>query len=186
MLYKIKFNLLHIALLLFILFFDISNAQKIANEYEIKTAWIGKFCQFVEWPPNCDISNSAKPFRIVVVGKHNFGNLLDEFYAEKKIKTKSVQITYIKDAKNLPDCDLVYITSSVSNNLTEIINRYQNLLVLTISDTKGFAEMGVHINMYKQNDMIRFEINEGAVKASNLQMSHLILRQAKIVTGDNK
>ncbi len=160
--------------------------QKIANEYEIKAAWIGKFCEFVEWNYSSDVSLIAKPFRIAVIGKHNFGNLLDEFYSKRKIKTKPVTIIYVDDIKKLPDCDLLFITSSVSSNLKEIIDYYKYLPVLTISDTYGFASKGVHINLYKQNDMIRFEINENAVKFANLQMSHLILKQAKIVSGEDK
>ena len=166
--------------------FDSIYTQKIANEYEIKAAWIGKFCEFVEWHYSSDVSNPSKPFRIAVIGKHNFGNLLDEFYNERRIKSKTVTITYYNDIKKLPDCDLLFITATASNNLMEIINHYKNLPVLTISDTYGFASKGVHINLYKQNDMIRFEINENAVKAANLQMSHLILKQAKIVSGENK
>lgn len=157
-------------------------SQKIAGEYEIKAALIGKFCQFVEWPANSEVLNTEIPFRIAVLGKHNFGKLLDELYDDKKIKSKHIKIIYANDLKKPPDCDLLFISSSVGSEIDNIINFYNNKPILLIADSKGFAERGVHINLYSQNDMIRFEINDKAVKKSGLQMSHLILKQAKIVS----
>ncbi len=183
----IKKYLVHIVIILILFGFSSVFNQKLAGEYEIKAALIGKFCQFVEWSTNSSVQDIETPFRIAVIGKHNFGKLLDDLYDNKKIKSKPIKIIYSVDPKKLLDCDLVFISSSVGSELDNIINYYSDKQVLMISDSKGFAQRGVHINLYSQNDLIRFEINETAVKKSNLQMSHLILKQAKIVNyGEEK
>jgi hypothetical protein len=56
-----------------------------------------------------------------------------------------------------------------------------NKPILTVSDTKGFAEKGVLINFYMMGDKIKFEINEKAVHESGLVMSYRLLNLARIV-----
>ena len=45
--------------------------------------------------------------------------------------------------------------------------------------------MGVHINMYDDDNYIRFEINQEAVEKSKLKVSSLLLASAKIVKSDD-
>jgi hypothetical protein len=55
--------------------------------------------------------------------------------------------------------------------------------VLTVSDERGFAQQGVGINFYTEEDKVRFEINQDAVNRSGLRISSKLLSLAKIVRG---
>jgi hypothetical protein len=76
---------------------------------------------------------------------------------------------------------MLFIGKTDRQFLSNIVNYSRNFPVLTISDNKGYASRGVHINMYVENEQIRFEINNEAASASNLNISYLLLKVARIV-----
>ena len=156
-------------------------AQFGSDEYIIKAAMLEKFTRFVEWPQNTVESDSNKSFIIVVIGKNPFGQMLDDFYDEIKIKNKKVIIKTISSVDNIKDCHLLFICTSEKISLSKILERIKSKPILTVADTRGFAHKGVHINMYNTTDKIRFEINETAVRQSELTMSYLLLHAAKII-----
>ena len=53
--------------------------------------------------------------------------------------------------------------------------------ILTISDTEGFAQKGVLINLYKSGKNIKFEINKKELIDSGFTVSPYLLSLAKIV-----
>ena len=67
--------------------------------------------------------------------------------------------------------------------LTEILDTIKDMNVLTVSDERGFAQQGVGINFYTEEDKVRFEINQDAVNRSGLRISSKLLSLAKIVRG---
>jgi len=77
--------------------------------------------------------------------------------------------------------DLLFISKSKEKELSKIHSLTKDKPILTISDANGFAEHGVHINLYLAENKIRFEINETAVRESNFSVSYRLLKEAKIV-----
>ncbi len=116
-----------------------------------------------------------------MIGKHPFGDLLDVIYAERKIKNKTVEIRYLSKEEEILQCHLLFITESGRDELSSILSLTKDKPILTVGDSKGFAEKGVHINFYLDEGRIRFAINESAVRQSGLQMSYRLLRSARIV-----
>jgi len=55
--------------------------------------------------------------------------------------------------------------------------------VLTVGDTKGFAELGGIINFVLDNDRVRFEVNRKAAEQAGLKISSKLLIVAKLVIG---
>jgi hypothetical protein len=72
----------------------------------------------------------------------------------------------------------------MSSNLENIIKKISKKPILTIGETNGFCEKGVHINFIITNSKVRFQINEKAVKNSNLKISHLLLQTGTIINGE--
>lgn len=166
--------------LAFFLLFSVAAATQI-TEYNAKAAFLERFTRFVEWPEDSTVLDITKPFILGVIGKNPFDSILDEIYASQEIKSKKVEIRYISDLSEIPKCHLLFIPKSKKKELTEILNVTKDKPILTISDTKGFAESGVLINLYFENNKTRFEINEDAVKKSGLSMSYHLLGVAKLV-----
>lgn len=163
------------------LFLFASSLQAQVSEYDFKAAFIERFTRFIEWPVEIEDDNFDNSFKIAVLGKNPFGKALDELFDEVKIKGLKVEIVYILDVKDIKSVNLLFMGSSGNNHIQEWIDVIAEKPILMISDTEGFCEKGSHINMYKEGNYIRFEINKEAFKKSGLTVSSLLLTSAKIV-----
>lgn len=160
----------------------IGSLQAQVSESEYKAAFIERFTRFVEWPIEFD--HERDTFKIVVIGETAIQKSLDELFKNIKIKNLEVKITYTNEIQDITDANLVYISASEKRKLDEILSVTNNSPILTISGTEGFGTKGVHINMYIEDNYIRYEINEESIKNSNLNVSSLLLSSAKIVETD--
>lgn len=152
------------------------------QEYTVKAVFLERFTRFIEWPEEMAISDSSLPFILGVIGKNPFGSLLDEIYSAQKIRNKEVKIRSISVLKEIAGCHLLFISESKKKELSEILSFTRKKPILTIGDSEGFTEAGVLINLYLEQDKIRFEINESAFRESGLSISYLLLQRAKIVS----
>lgn len=151
------------------------------TEYEIKAAYLEKFTRFIEWPVESSLSDTAKPFVIGVINDFPFSTILKEIYKERKIKNRKVLIIPVSGLNNIQTCNLLFISESKEEELFSVLSLTKGRPILTISDTKGFAEKGVLINLYTKLKRIGFEMNETAFLDSGLSPSYLLFNIAKIV-----
>lgn len=165
-------------LLLTIILFQISAVAQV-NENEVKAAYIERFTRFIDWSQTQD-----SLFVVAVVGKNTLGNSLDILFEEETINDVPVVVNYYDDYHNVNDAQVIFISKSEKKNITNIIERFSDSPVLLVSDTKGYANAGSHINMYRDNNHIKFEINPNAISKSGLKVSSLLLASAKIVETD--
>ncbi|UCE36565.1 MAG: YfiR family protein [Thermoplasmata archaeon] len=151
------------------------------SEYTIKAVFLEHFTRFIEWPESSGIEDTSSAFVIEVIGENPFGSILEEIYAEQKIKNKRAEIRYISTPDEISDCHILFISKSAKSILPDILSCTRNRPILTVSDTEGFAQKRVLINFYLSGDNIKFEINEKAVHESGLVMSYKLLNLARIV-----
>ncbi len=155
------------------------NAQA-AKEYAIKSAFLLRVANFVEWPKNSKVNNKSKEFIIGIYGDTPFDNNLDEAIKAKKveIKGKKVIIRVFSHPEEIKTADILFICSSEKFNLSKILKQTENHSVLTIGDTKGYAEKGVMINIYLSNGYLKFDINIDAYKKAKFYISSKLLSKA--------
>lgn len=175
-------NILKISFL-FLLLTNVAHAQ--VSEYEYKAAFIERFTRFVEWPENSNLSDSDHPFKIAVIGENSFGPALVDLFTHAKVKNKEAEITFTNNISDLLDANLVFVSSSEKRRIEEILSAIAGKPILIISDSRGFCEMGTHINMYKDGAYIRYEINPSALEKSGLKVNSLLLTSAKIVEAND-
>jgi hypothetical protein len=166
-------------LLFFLLFAGSLHAQ--VSEYEYKAAFIERFTRFVEWPNEIE----SNTFKIAVIGKNPIHESLDNLFTNEKIKDKNVEVIYINNIIDLTDVNLVFISAAEKKRIKEILAFTDKYPILTIGDSKGLSAKGVHINMYVDDNYIRYEINQNAIEKSGLKVSSLLLASAKIVNTDD-
>ncbi len=152
----------------------------------IKATYLEKIANFIEWPDSSVESDSSGTFIIGVVGENKFGDVLDKLYKERKIKNKNVEIRYFSSSESVGHCNILFISKSEAGNLKEILEKAGELNALTVGDTEGYADEGVLVNFYNQGKNIRFEINERAVKNSQLVFSHHLYSAARIIHSEDE
>ena len=151
--------------------------QAQVSESEYKVAFIERFTRFIEWPD----SIKSDTFNIVIVGKTPLQSTLNELFTNIKIKNRDVRLIYSKDSIALINANLVFIAGSEKRRIEKILTVTNKYPILTISDSKGYGTKGVHINMYNDDNYIRYEINQESIKNSKLIVNSLLLASAKIV-----
>lgn len=173
-------------MLLFFLFVMMISPKTFAqsNEYLLKAGYIEKFTHFIEWPDTTNINDSTITFSIAVIGENKFGNAIENIFKNAKVKNKAVRITYISSVDEVDNCMILIISESKKNKLDEILNYTKGKPILTIGETKGYGKKGVIINMFVDDNYIRYEINRTVLDKSGLKISSLLLSSAIIVKTD--
>ncbi|NNJ99490.1 MAG: YfiR family protein [Desulfatitalea sp.] len=151
------------------------------SEYRIKAAFVYNFAKFVEWPTDPLPSPSPPaPFVIGILGKDPFGTEI-EVLEGKRLRNRNLMIIRSDTIEELMNADVLFISASIKGRLTQVLERLNHRPVLTVSDTPGFAQGGVMINLYTQANKIRFEINPRVAERAGLKISSHLLRLARIV-----
>ena len=152
-------------------------------EYKTKASFIEKFTKFIEWENDSTITDTTKSFYISIIGNDPFNGFLEKIFTTIKIKNKTVKVQHISKITENTNCHILFIPIIKKDKLKEIIEATKNKPILLISDSDGFAKLGVHINLFiSTTGTIRFEINPEAAKNSGLSISYLLISMAKIVS----
>lgn len=169
--------------IIFLMLFSVvyTSAQAQISESEVKAAYIERFTRFIDWPDEFE----NKTFKIAVIGENPFNSSLDDLFAETDIKKHNVKLIYTNNLDDITNVNLVFISGSEEKRIKEILKAINKKPILIISDTKGFCELGTHINMYVDENYIRYEINQEALEESGLKVTSLLLASAKIVKTDD-
>lgn len=179
---KSVFRVILIILVMWLLFIIFPGAAlSIEKEYKVKAVFLERFTRFVEWPEDANMDDPSMPFIICVIGNNPFKEILEQAYEKRMILGKPVEIRYISNPKDITPCHLLFISSSMKLRLEEILSYTNGKSILTVGDTEGFAEKGIQINFYFQEESTRFSINETAVRNSPLKMDFRLLQYARIV-----
>ena len=151
-----------------------------AGEYQVKAAFLFNFAKFVEWPPS-SFSDASAPLRICVFGLNPFGQELRDIAHEKTVNGRKLEVSDVADLQQARKCQILFISSSEKKQMKQILTGLSGTGVLTVGDTKGFAEQGGMINFVLENDRVQFEVSRKAAEQAGLKISSKLLSVAKLV-----
>ena len=149
------------------------------TEYEIKAAFIHNIAKLVEWPA---ASSDASTLRLCILGKDPFGHALD-ILRGKRIGNLEWEVMPADPKTDLRECRVLFIAASESDNLDSVLRDIKGSAILTIGDTAGYAEQGVIVNFYMEQNKVRLEVNVEAAQRAGLRIGSQLLKLAKIVHG---
>ncbi len=151
------------------------------DKYMLIAVYLEKFALFTTWPKNAPANISSDKFVITVIGDNPFETKLERLYSNHQILKKDVEIQYIGKPDEIKECHILFISSSMENQLSKIIamTRDEPILTITMGDTEDYCKQGVLVNFFTDEGKIHFEINETAVKESGLFIKSLLMAYAK-------
>lgn len=150
---------------IFIIYFGFSVNGLAIDEYAIKSTIIYKILKFTQWPQP---SNKNKPFTISILGKTTPGKEIKIPW--ETIDKRRIVVQKIRNLSEIDSSEVLFITSAEADRIDAILDYVGNKPILTVGDTKGFAQKGVIINLYIHKNSVKFEINHEAGKKASLQM----------------
>src|SRR5450631_113037 len=99
----------------------------------------------------------------------------------KMIGNRPLEARRLRDKAEARHCQVVFVSSSESARLAEIIESLRGANVLLVGESNGFAASGGTIQFTIGDSRVRFTINIDAVNRANLMFSSKLLSLAKIV-----
>jgi len=150
--------------------------QKI-EEYQLKSGFLYRICKYTRWPNSNDIK---KPFVISILGRIPAGQEIS-IPQDQTIHKRKIHIRKIEQLEEIDGSDVLFIASSEANRLESILEYTDKKPILTVGDSRGFAQQGVMINFYLQSGGIRFEINYEATKKASLKMHSQLFAIGRVV-----
>ena len=144
------------------------------EEAEVKAEFIERFTRFVDWETLPDTVT------LCVVGDTPITAQLQKIARRQAIKGKPARVVTVAP-EDVGGCLLVLVAGDDPDQLHAVIARTDGRPILTIAEAPGAATAGAIINLYIEDQHIRFEINTTAAKRGRLTLRSKLLKLAKIV-----
>jgi hypothetical protein len=155
------------------------------EEYELKSVFVYKFLQFVEFP----VRNRPKPGSSILICVAGTSRQVRSFFTlkGKELAGSTMTVHQVKEADDTEGCHVLFITETVDPSQ---IRRWQELIsrrgVLTIGDNEQFCRTGGIIRLFRKDNNIRFEVNLAAAKRESIKISSKLLKLAEITSTEQE
>jgi hypothetical protein len=162
-----------IGLLLFIVSVQSAWSQK----EKFHSIFIYNFSKYVKWP---DSQKSA----VFVIGVYGASSIIDDLTSmasSKKVNNLPIEVKKCKSVTDLDECNILYVPSSASNKIEEIISSTKGKPILIVTDKPGSAKKGAAINFVEEDGKIKFELSQQNAESSGLKVAGALASLAIIV-----
>jgi len=149
------------------------------GEYDVKAVYLYSFGKFVRWP--AETLAKSDSFPICVLVNDPFGSSLDTAVAGSAIDGKGAEARRISRPQEALDCRILFVSSSETNRLKDILAALDKENILTVSDIPQFSKLGGMIQFVQEGNKIRFEVNLAAAENAGLTLSSELLKVATAV-----
>jgi hypothetical protein len=150
--------------------------EAIAREDQLKAAYLINFAQFVHWPATAD-----NTLTICFHGADGVREALERAIASKKtIGGGVLAVRSIGQGSGVAGCKVLFMARGDAK-AAGLVGEHRNEPVLTVSDINGFVRGGGMIELFNDNNRLRFRINAGTAETAGLQISSDLLQLAASV-----
>lgn len=155
-------------------------AQDSAQEVRLlKAAFIYNFAKFTRWPDEV-ANNTSHPLHLCILGE-------DELVAElerlggKTVQGRPLMIKSVQEVPARESCQILYVAASERQRYASTVEALRGEPVLTVSEIPHFGSTGGIIELFREEDRLRFIINLGVARESGLVLSSRLLRLAVVI-----
>lgn len=153
----------------------IAAAQAPQSEMSIKSAFVLRFPDFVQWP---QARHLQRPLTLCLSPSHPFGSNLQASVPRQR-SGAAIVVRELRDGESLRTCDVIYVATAE----LALLDEASDLPILTIGDHPQFCKRGGIINLLVIGGRVRFEIDLARARRSGLKMDSQLLRLASRVYG---
>ena len=156
-------------------------AQAIAEDTpsrleELIAGYVLNFTKFIEWPE----SAHSEELVICVAGNDGLYDALRAGTRTGSVGPHHVTVRTIADASSAAGCHVLYIEPASPVHVSQFET---SAPLLTVSDGSGFARAGGTIELFTQQNRLRFIINLESARRAGLHISASLLQLAASVEG---
>jgi YfiR/HmsC-like len=151
-----------------------------APEYQLKAVFLFQFSQFVEWPATAFAQDGA-PFSVCVLGEDPFEQYLDDAVRGEQVGSRPFVVKRYQRVEQVNDCHILFITQPFKFPLESTLSALHERSILTVADSRAFADRGGIIEFVTVDNKLRLRINPNAARAADLTISSRLLSLASLV-----
>lgn len=144
-------------------------------EYDMKAAYLYNFATLTSWP-----EHNGKQIRLCVLGKDSFKGSLEKLTSTQSNGVR-ISLTYLSNLKAIDHCQMLFIDASELANADDILQKLDNMPVLTVTDSADLFKSGVMICLAIENKRLTFDVNYAQTLNAGLSVSSKLLRVARKV-----
>jgi hypothetical protein len=152
-----------------------------ASDVSVKAALLFNFARFTEWPA----LPAGGPIAVCVVGDEGVAAALAETVRGQNIAGHALVARRPGDIAAWGGCHVLFIAAGEAAGAADALSAIGRLAVLTVSDGKGFSQAGGIIELYVEDERMRFAITVDAARRSGLRLSSRLLGLARITRSDD-
>ena len=160
---------------------SVMHAQSV-SETKVKAAYFYNFAKFIEWPSEI-LATDTSPIRLCVLKDNSFEEELNQIIKNKTIASHPVDVLSVRDGEQFRSCHMLYVGSSEGKRARQVVELLRDVAVLTVGESEDFLQYGGVIRFCREEDRVRFEVNQEAAEHAHLKISARLLLLAKNVVG---
>jgi TonB family protein len=145
---------------------EIAGAQQIADEYQVKAAYLYTIAKLGRWPAQKLPENSNLVIG-VFGGNEDFVKVLRDIMAGKTINGHPLEVRQLRAPDDLKFCHVVFFGELPHRN-PEIIEQFGKSRILLVGEDKNFLSKGGMINLAFQDGKMTYDINSAALERAGL------------------
>lgn len=149
-----------------------------AAEFELKSAYLLNFARFVDWPDSA-FTSAASEIRIGILGPGPHDRQVEMGMEERAIRGRPIRVVWLEHLDSMASCHIVYVPRSAAHP-EGVAAATVGKPVLTVGESDAFAAGGGVIQLYLEDEVVRFEINRSAAERNGLTISSRLLSLARL------
>ena len=151
-----------------------------ADDSGAKADIIWNIAKFVTWPAS-SLGPTTSPLIVTVVGEDDLAIAIANQLSTRSVGGRNVFVRFARRAKDARGSHLVYVASSESTRVDEVLAELKGTPALTVADVEGFVRRGGMVDFTQEQGRIRFRVHAGNVEAAGLKVSSRLLALAQVV-----
>ena len=149
------------------------------SETEIKAAFLYKFGDFVQWPPEA-FADAAAPLVVAVVGADAIASALERLVAGRSVQGHPVTVRRLRRGESLAGVHVLFARGGDAE-LRAILASAGRQPILVVTDSEAGLSAGSAINFVIEDERVRFDIALPAAERARLKISSRLLSVARRV-----
>jgi hypothetical protein len=154
-----------------------SQSVDYASEQSIKAAYLYKFADYVEWPPEI-LGDPDVPLTIGVVADDLLARELEKMTRGRVAHGRSIFVRRVAPREPLEGMHVLFVGSAGTESLPDLMAAARQHAVLVVTETGNALDLGSVINFRAINQRIRFEVSLESADRSGLKLSSRLLAVA--------
>jgi hypothetical protein len=157
-----------------------AQAPERPSEYQIKAAFLCKFGNFVQWPPE-SLGGSSDAFVIGVAGDDRVTEEVSKACAGLQVEGRPIVVRMLRRGDPIVGVHLLFVARSDDRYLREWLTAARPLPVLTVTESDAGLALGSIINFVVADNKVRFDVAPPPSDRTALKVDSRLLGVARKV-----